>query len=415
MLTYWRIFYESILFAVHDLKVNRTRTFLTLLGISIGIFCIISVFAVVDSMKKNIQTSIESLGSNVLYIQKWPWEFSTDFQWWKYLKRPVPSYDDFKQIQMRSQTSEFVVFMASASGTVEFGDLKMDETAVIGITEEYPKIQNLEISQGRFFSETEFLSGLNVAVIGWSIADELFPNISPIDMNIKVFNQKLRVIAVLAHEGQSTFSASNDFSVIVPFQLFRKHFDVKDERSANTFIMVKVREDISNEQAKDELTGILRSSRRLKPAEEDNFSINESSLITKGFESLFSILTIAGWFIGSFSLLVGGFGIANIMFVSVTERTRIIGIQKAIGAKRYYILFQYLTEAVFLSILGGAIGLLIVALLTIIISAGSDFSLFVSAGNIITALLISATIGIISGIAPALRAARLDPVAAIRK
>lgn len=410
-----RILLESITIAVTELKVNRTRTFLTLLGISIGIFCIISVFSVVDSMKKSIQTSIESLGSNVLYVQKWPWEFSRDFPWWKYLNRPVPSLDDFLEIRERSKTTQNVVFMASTMSGVEYNDKEIMDIPVLGITEEYPVVQPIDVEKGRFFSETEMLSGLNVVILGSQVYDELFPEIDAIDKTVKLFNQKVKVIGVLASEGENSFANDHDRTVIVPVHFFRKYIDINNDQISNTLIMIRIKPGISNIQARDELTGILRSVRRLKPTAEDNFSINESSLLTKGFEDVFSILKIAGWIIGSFSLLVGGFGIANIMFVSVSERTRIIGIQKAVGAKGRIILFQYLSEAVFLSILGGSIGLIIVALLAFAISAGKNFTLYVSTGNVVTALLISATIGIISGLAPAFKASRLDPVEAIRK
>jgi putative ABC transport system permease protein len=413
--TFFRVILESIRFAVTELKLNRTRTFLTLLGISIGIFCIISVFSVVDSMKKTIQTSIESLGSNVLYVQKWPWEFSADFAWWKYMKRPVPSLDEFKEIKQRSKTAENVVFIASTMRPVEYNEIKTDETVIMGISEDYPVVQPVDIAKGRFFTASEHSNGANVAVIGFSIADLLFPSLDPVGQSVKVLNQKVKIVGVLAYEGETGFSNSHDRSVLLPVQFYRRYIDMNDDRSANTLIMVRVKQGISNIQAVDELTGIIRSVRRLKPTAEDNFSINESSLLTKGFESLFSILSLAGWFIGSFSLLVGGFGIANIMFVSVTERTRIIGVQKALGAKNQFILFQYLIESVFLSIMGGAIGLIIVALLTFAVSSASEFSLFVSFGNILTALLISAFIGIISGLAPAFKASRLDPVEAIRR
>lgn len=415
MLHTWRIFYESLLIALQELKVNRTRTVLTLMGISIGIFCIISVFSVVDSMKKSIHTSIESLGSNVLYIQKWPWEFSSDFAWWKYMKRPVPTLQEQKEIEIRSKTADFVVYSASTNTPVERDEIKVDQGVVLGTTKHYPDVTPFEIAEGRFFTENEFNSGINVAIIGFAIATELFPAQSPLEKKIKVFGQKVTVIGLIAEEGQGSFASNHDWAVLVPVNFYRRFIDVNDDRNGNSMIIVKVKQNISNEQAKDELTGILRSVRRLKPTAEDNFSINEASLISKGFESLFSILTLAGWIIGSFSLLVGGFGIANIMFVSVSERTRIIGVQKAIGAKSHFVLFQYLVESVFLSIMGGIIGLIVVALLALLVSQSAGFELFVSSGNVMTALSISAVIGIVSGLAPAYKASRLDPVEAIRR
>jgi len=415
MMQFVRILLASINFAYRYLIVNKFRTLLTLSGISIGIFCIISVFSMVDSIKKNIDESIASLGDNVLFIQKWPWAFESDYAWWKYWKRPIPQLNELNELQRRSITAEYIAFLSHSHQSVEYMDVRIDDISYTGASEHYNMVMNFDLHEGRYISDNEFFSGVPVCIVGYKIAKELFFDDEYIGKEIRVLNNRLTVIGVFKEEGTGFGANSKDDMILAPIHFYRRHIDIRNESSNHSFIAIKVKPNISNEQAIDELTGIMRSIRRLKPDAEDNFSINQTSLLTKGLQGLFSVVNIAGWLIGSFSLLVGGFGIANIMFVSVKERTRIIGVQKAVGAKNIFILFQYITEAVFLSIIGGVIGLICVALLTFGISQVSDFLFYVSLSNIITALLISTFIGIISGLAPAYVASRLDPVIAIRQ
>jgi putative ABC transport system permease protein len=411
MLLVLRLIRESLIFAFQAIIVNKVRTILSLLGITIGIFCVISVFTIFDSMENAIRSNIESLGSNVLFIQKWPWAMGGDYPWWKYYQRPEPTTEDMKEILKRSTLAESAAFMAAVSKTVRVQNNYMEDIQIAGVSHDYDKIITFELAEGRYFSPIESASVNAVAVIGDELAVNLFPGVSPIGKKIKTLGRNIEVIGVIRKEGEDMFGNTHDKNVLLPINYFKTLIDL---REMGTTILVKSQPYVSNDEMIDELTGILRSIRKLKPSAEDNFAINEMDIITKGFDALFSTIAIVGWIIGGFSLLVGGFGIANIMFVSVKERTNIIGIQKALGAKNYFILLQFLFEAIFLSLIGGLVGLIIVFLLTIVVSSMFSFDLILTEGNIILGIVVSAAIGLISGIVPALNASRLDPVEAMR-
>ncbi len=398
---------------MNALRVNKLRTILSLLGITIGIFAIISVFTIFDSMESEIRSSIESLGNDVLFIQKWPWAFGSDYPWWKYMNRPLPKIDEIDDIRRKSSGAEAVAFMANTSRTVEHLNNSIEGIAILGVSQDYEKCMTVDIADGRYFSDMESSGGKNAVIIGSFIAENLYANTDPIGKEIKIFGRKLKIIGVLKKKGDNMFGDNSDKSAMVPINFMRSLVDIRSE-SADPLIIVKAKKGVSNDELKDELTGIVRSEHRLKPLAEDDFAINETSLLTQGFESLFSVIAVVGWVIGGFSILVGGFGIANIMFVSVKERTSIIGIQKSLGAKRYFILFEFLFEAVILSLIGGIVGLLIVFLGTQIVSAISDLHFKLGMGNIMLGIITSGIIGIIAGFVPAWAAARLNPVDAIR-
>jgi len=411
---FYKLLGESFIFAIHAIVVNKTRTILTLLGITIGIFCIISVFTVFDSLEKNIRDSVASLGSNVVFIQKWPWAMGGgDYPWWKYMRRPEPKIHELDEITRRTQTAEAVAFMVDVSREISHLSSTVQGASVAGISHEYDKVFALEIESGRYFTSIESAAGRNVAIIGDDIRKNLFGNVDPLGRQITVWGRKIEVIGVLERQGQSNFGNSTDNQVLVPVNFARNFIDL-NSNNVGTTIVAKAKPYITNEQMIDELTGIMRAVRRLKPAAEDNFAINETSILTQGFESLFSVVSIVGWIIGGFSLLVGGFGIANIMFVSVKERTAIIGIQKSVGAKNFMVLFQFLFEAIFLSVFGGIIGLLIIFFGTQVLSHALDMELVLTAGNIFLGVFVSAIIGLVSGFIPAWTASRLDPVEAMR-
>lgn len=412
--TFFRLLRESFIFAFISLTANKLRTLLSLLGITIGIFAIILVYSIVDSLEKNIRDSVSQFGDQVVYVQKWPWSGGADFAWWKYLNRPVPLNSEADIIRRRSQYAEHVAFGSSLGGaTVTRASNSAAGAEVLGTTYDYNKIWTFELAQGRYFTESEMNAGRPYCIIGADIAEGLFlPGEEVIGQRITISGQKLNVIGVFEKVGESLVGQSYDKMVIVPFKKVRTV--VNTDRNESNVIMASAKEGITVAQLKDELTGIMRSVRRLRPGADDNFALNDPSLISNQLDSLFGALGIMGTIIGMFSILVGGFGIANIMFVSVRERTNEIGIQKAIGAKNFIILSQFLTESVVLCLLGGVAGLVLVALGAYIAAVAFEFDIFLSVGNVVLGLLLSAGIGLISGLIPAWMAARLNPVDAIR-
>ncbi|MFC2080758.1 ABC transporter permease [Bacteroidota bacterium] len=409
-----RLLLESFLFAFKSVIVNRLRTVLSLLGITIGIFAIISVFTIFDSLEINIRDSLSQAGENLIFIEKWPWapEDGQEYEWWQYWNRPVPKYREYLAIKEKSQLSEVVNFRAFSRRTLKYKNNSADDIIVGGTTSEFEQAGDHEIAKGRFFTQFEFQASKNLVVIGYNIADRIFREDDPIGKELKIRGHKAIVIGVFAKEGTSIFTSMDDM-VVVPLQFIQKITDIRREGSQPQ-ILVRAKPNVSNEELMEELRSILRSERRLKPRAEDNFALNRTSMLTGAIDQIFKILNMAGFFIGIFSILVGGFGIANIMFVSVKERTNIIGIQKALGAKRYFILMQFLFESLLLAVTGGAVGLLIVfAGAAIMSSIIESFKVFLTAGNIVLGLGISASIGIISGFAPAWSAARMDPVEAM--
>ena len=297
------------------------------------------------------------------------------------------------------------------------GNNSFNETQLIGVSFGYKDVTELDILEGRYFSRSEISSSRNVAIIGDEVKQSLFPNgENAVGKEIKVRNSKFLVIGVLKKEGESFLGfSSKDANAFMPFGSYRKFFTTGTGRSNEvgaTIIAKGEEEDLGLLELEGEMIGILRAKRGLKPKEEDTFSINRPEAIANEIGQVFDVLSIAGTIIGGFSILIGGFGIANIMFVSVKERTNIIGIQKSLGAKNYFILFQFLFEAIFLSVIGGLAGLILVYFITFI-PLGS-LVVVLTAKNVAIGLGVSSIIGTLSGIIPAALAARLDPVIAIR-
>ena len=413
MRIFFKLLIESILFAFHAISVNKLRTFLSLIGITIGIFAIISVFTVVDALKNNINKDVESLGSNVVFIQKWPWAFGPDYPWWKYFQRPLPGYKEMEQLKQRTTLVDAYSYEAYLNRTVKYRNNSVENADIAAVSHDHYKLSAFELKEGRYFTEAESAAGRPVTLIGSEIANNLFGDKSPLDEQVLTLGRRLTVIGVFKKEGKSILGNSNDNIVMIPVNFARNLIDLRSER-IQPFIQAKSKAGVSNAEMKDELTGAMRAIRRLRPVEDDDFALNESKLLSNQVESLFGVVGIAGWIIGGFSILVGGFGIANIMFVSVRERTNIIGIQKSLGAKNYFILLQFLAEAIVLCLIGGIMGLLIVLVMSLIATNVMDFNMTLTFSNILLGLTISSLIGIISGFIPAWVASRLDPVEAIR-
>ncbi len=409
---FFRLVGDSIKFAFSSLITNKLRTFLSLLGITIGIFSIISVMTTIDSLERSIRDNVSSLGNNTIYIQKWPWTFGPDYPWWKYINRPLPTLEEAEKIRQQSVYADKVAFAAQTQKTVEFEDKSVANIGILMVSHDYDQIREFNIEKGRYFSPMESNNGRNVAVIGPVLAENLFGTSDVLGKDIKMNGRKLSIIGIFKKEGEDMFNNSMDEMVLIPVNFGRTMFDIKSD-ALNPFITVSAKENVNNEQLIDELSIIMRTIRRLKPMEEDDFALNQASMISKGLDSIFSIIDIAGIIIGGFAILVGGFGIANIMFVSVKERTKEIGIQKAIGAKSYLILIQFLTEATVLSLVGGIVGLILVWLLTLLATSVTPMTFALSLGNIIWGTVISVVIGIVSGFLPARQAAKLDPVIAM--
>lgn len=402
--------------AFQTFRGNQLRSVLTLLGITIGIFAIISVFTAVDSLEMNIRESVSALGDDVVYIEKWPWgpeEGDVEYAWWKYLNRPVGTPRENEYIRDHSKLAAHSCFVASSRRTVKYRNNIASEIVILGASEGFQDIRSFEIAKGRYFSPFEISGGRNNAVVGHDLAEDLFGNDDPLGREIKIGNFRVTVIGVTKKEGSGTFDDNNlDELVLLPLNFMRNMVDIRSERS-NPQIWVKAREGVSVEELSYELTSLLRSVRRLKPKDENNFALNQTSLINNQLDQVFKVINIAGFFIGIFSIIVGGFGIANIMFVSVKERTHIIGVEKAIGAKNYFILMEFLIESIILSLVGGIAGLIIIGIITLIFNLTGDFTMYLTMGNVVLGLVISTVIGLVSGFAPALQAARMDPVTAI--
>ncbi|MEO9209526.1 MAG: ABC transporter permease [Ginsengibacter sp.] len=403
---------NSLKLTMQELMVNKLRTGLSLMGISFGIFCIIGVLATVNSLEMNIQNQLKSLGSNTIYIDKWDYSGSADYPWWKFVNRPVPKFKEVNFIKERSELASNIAFQINSRGNIEYNNFALESVTLTGITEEEDNIQPITIEYGRYFSGSEFASGSPVSIIGNTNAENLFGDAQyAVGKVVKVKGKKTTIIGVINKMGASMIGQDYDNGFFIPYRFAIQIFN---EDQSNPKIIVKGKENVSSEALANELEGIMRSIRKLGPTEDDNFTLNQISALSNQISSVFSSVNLGGWAIGLLSLVVGAFGIANIMFVTVKERTPIIGLKKAIGAKKRSILLEFLLEAAIICILGGLIGLILVFILTLVLTNVFNFPVYISVGILSLALSICIFIGILSGIIPAVSAARLDPVVAIR-
>lgn len=417
MKLFLRLLKESFLFSFNALIANPVRTVLSLLGVTIGIFTIIAVLSTVDSLEKSIKDNLSFLGTDNLRVEKWPWDFNNpSYEWWKFFRRPEPTYREYEFLKENLVNAEAVEILTSREGVnVKYSNNSSRVDNLNGVVFENQFFGDWEFIAGRFFTQNETLTGSNAAIIGYKIMEDLFktPDFA-IGKQLKIKGKSYTIIGVTKEQGES-FGAGDSFDrqMFIPFNSFKKIFRV-GRKGSNAVLRVKGNgdEDPGLINLEYELRGLIRAKRGTKPIEDDSFAINRPEYLASFVSTIFGTISIAGWVIGSFSILVGGFGIANIMFVSVKERVPIIGLQKSLGAKKYFILMQFLFESSFLSIFGGLFGIFFVFLLTL--PDLGTFDLIISLENVILGVTISSVIGILAGLLPALFASNLDPVEAIR-
>lgn len=416
---YLKVIYESTVLALKELWGSKLRTFLSLLGICIGIFCIIAIQSAVDSLTNSIKDGFGEFGSDVLIVDVWPWGEDPGDNYWKYLKRPNPSENDFELLSKRlTKADQLAYALFTGSKGAKYKSNSVDGTFVLGTTPDYASIQNMEIEKGRNFTKAEYNAGGNKVILGNMVAKELFQAEEPVNKYIKFLGAKFQVIGVLKAEGDNMFNFLDyDEATWIPFNTAKRYVNInnKGRDAAGRLLYIKAKDGIGLPELKDEVIGKMRSIRKLKPSEEENFSVNDISVLNDVIDNVFGVVNIVGYFIGGFALIVGMFSVANIMFVSVRERTNIIGVKKALGAKQGIILLEFLIESIILCVIGGLIGIALVYLILKIISALIPFDMWLSTTNVLIGLGASIIVGIFAGIIPAFLAARMDPVEAIRK
>lgn len=403
----------SLRMALEEFRANKLRTFLSLFGITIGIFCIIGVLATVNSLKHNVENDLNALGTNSVYIDKWQYASKGEYQWWKLMKRPQVTSAEMKLLKPKVASAENMAFKIQTSNSIEYQDNILKDVKYLGISEEFPQIQTIEIGAGRLFQGADYDQGANNVVLGYTVAEQLFDKPeNAVGKMVKLKDRNANVIGLIKKQGQNMIDMWDfDNTILMPSSYLK---NMVLEKNASPVIIVKGKTGVPVEELKDDLTAAMRSIRKLRPMEEDNYSLNDIEPLKELTNGIFAGINQGGWAIAALSLLVGMFGVANIMFVTVRERTGQIGLKKAIGARRSTILLEFLMESAFLCIMGGAIGLALVFILTQIFSRLFNFPIFISIPIMGVAVSICIVIGIAAGIIPASMAARMDPVVAIR-
>ena len=408
------IIWSSLKMALQEFRSNKLRTFLSLFGVTIGIFCIISVLSTVNSLEMKIQSDLKALGNNTIYIDKWVYAGNDDYPWWKYMKRPVPKYNEMRALKAKVTNASNIAYVTEINSIIEYESDQISGVTYYGYSEDFPNIQQVNIIQGRNLLQSDYSQNANVILIGYEVAEKLFGNINNAVGKVVTLKggRSATIVGLIKKQGKSIVGGWEfDNSIHMVRGLMRQ---MNPEEWSNPRIMAQANLGVPAEMLIDELEGAMRSLRKLKPTEEDDFALNDMNAFSSITSKIFGNINKGGWAIAALSLIVGMFGVANIMFVTVRERTSQIGLKKAIGAKRSTILTEFLLESAFLCILGGLIGLILVFILTKIASSMIGFPLFISVDIMMLAIGICIVVGVIAGIIPASIASKMNPVVAIR-
>jgi putative ABC transport system permease protein len=398
---------EGIRIALEAIRANKMRSVLTTVGVVIGIVSVTLMGTALEGMNRAFDESIETIGADVLYIQKMPW--FTGQEWWTLRNRPDLTLEHASALDRYATVPRVVTPSAQTSALVSFREKSVDGVFVTGTTHRYTEFTGSDMMMGRFMTQPESESGRPVIILGSEVAEKLFGHENPVGQIVKLSGQSFRVIGVLERQGNFLGLFSLDNQALIPITRFMRLFGARQDLT----IEIKVGDLALIEEAREEIRGIMRRERKLEPGEQDNFAINQQEMLTSTFAGISTVIGGVGFFITGLALFVGGIGIMNITYVSVSERTKEIGIRKALGAPRRSIMLQFLMESGFICLLGGVIGIIIAFPLSLIIDQVIPTAMPVYI--VVIALIISFIVGIVSGFLPAFRASRLDPVEAIRQ